>query len=166
MGGSNYSKTARVVICQNCGCEFNNFYHKKIIKSCSRKCHSELSGKTKRITFEGRRKIKPTISGCRQVAINNKLSCYICGENRPYLLECHHIDGDRSNNYDFNLMYLCANCHGCMHLICRFKNDKHELFYSNRYLSNDALIEMATGKKNVLEEYYGLQSCINESSLE
>lgn len=42
--------------------------------------------------------------------------CYECGirkvwNNKPIIVELHHIDGDRYNNLLDNLTFLCPNCH-------------------------------------------------------
>lgn len=41
--------------------------------------------------------------------------CEQCGleiwNNQPIPLEAHHIDGDRCNNLESNLLLLCPNCH-------------------------------------------------------
>lgn len=35
--------------------------------------------------------------------------------NKPIPMECHHIDKDRTNNGEDNLMLLCRNCHFFIH---------------------------------------------------
>lgn len=42
--------------------------------------------------------------------------CSSCPENRYYLLNVHHIDGNRKNNIDSNLEVVCCNCHALRHL--------------------------------------------------
>lgn len=41
--------------------------------------------------------------------------CELCGitcwNEKPIVLEVHHIDGDRTNNFINNLLLLCPNCH-------------------------------------------------------
>lgn len=41
--------------------------------------------------------------------------CEVCGiflwNEKPIILEVHHIDGDKKNNSDKNLQLLCPNCH-------------------------------------------------------
>lgn len=41
--------------------------------------------------------------------------CEICGitewNNKPISLQCHHIDGDHTNNQLSNLLLVCPNCH-------------------------------------------------------
>ncbi len=41
-----------------------------------------------------------------------KGSCYFCGGNNSVI---HHIDCDRSNNSENNLVELCKNCHFRLH---------------------------------------------------
>ena len=45
-----------------------------------------------------------------------KNECEICGQkpthnNKPLMLQCHHVDGHRHNNTFNNLQILCPNCH-------------------------------------------------------
>jgi len=59
--------------------------------------------------------------------VNKKLSkkerCEICGYNKA--LEIHHINGNRKNNSEDNLIVLCRNCHWLIHheneKICKHK---------------------------------------------
>jgi hypothetical protein len=44
------------------------------------------------------------------------LGCWGCGEQRPYVLLVHHIDGDRNNNVASNLEVVCGTCHMLRHL--------------------------------------------------
>ena len=52
-----------------------------------------------------------------------KERCEICGYSRA--LEIHHIDRDRENNSEDNLIVLCRNCHWLVHRgvkkICKHK---------------------------------------------
>ena len=42
--------------------------------------------------------------------------CETCGwDNRPEVLQVHHIDRDRKNNNTDNLKVLCPNCHAIEH---------------------------------------------------
>lgn len=43
--------------------------------------------------------------------------CVICGrKDRGYRRHIvHHIDGDRFNNFPYNLATLCSGCHGCVY---------------------------------------------------
>lgn len=44
--------------------------------------------------------------------------CSDCGYSEvPAILVGHHVDGDRSNNCDENLVALCPNCHAIRHLV-------------------------------------------------
>lgn len=42
--------------------------------------------------------------------------CIGCKEKRKYLLQSHHIDGDKSNNNPTNIEIVCSNCHIVRHL--------------------------------------------------
>lgn len=46
-------------------------------------------------------------------------NCHDCGETRYYLLVVHHINKNRAQNEEDNLVTLCLNCHGMRHLIVR-----------------------------------------------
>lgn len=44
--------------------------------------------------------------------------CNDCGYDEvPAILQGHHIDGNRRNNSDDNLICLCPNCHAIRHLV-------------------------------------------------
>ena len=45
-----------------------------------------------------------------------KPHCVDCKEDRKFLLNIHHIDGDRQNNIKENLEIVCGNCHIKRHL--------------------------------------------------
>lgn len=42
--------------------------------------------------------------------------CFICGRSgRAVSMDLHHIDGDRTNNSNTNLVTLCTSCHQRIH---------------------------------------------------
>lgn len=55
-----------------------------------------------------------------------------CGISEKYLLQIHHMDGNKNNNSPNNLEIVCANCHVKRHLK---KNKKGELVYHPRSLT-------------------------------
>lgn len=67
----------------------------------------------------------------------NETTC-ICGENKKYLLQIHHIDGNHNNNKPENLEIVCANCHIKRHLKL---NKKGEYVYHPRSLTNRELLK-------------------------
>lgn len=55
-------------------------------------------------------------SGYRRKALERSRSCAICGYDKSVdALVAHHIDMDRTNNAEVNLVVLCANCHVILH---------------------------------------------------
>lgn len=54
--------------------------------------------------------------------------CEACGLSewmeKKIPLECHHIDGDRTNNSLINLQLLCPNCHAQTH---NYRNQKRDM---------------------------------------
>lgn len=48
--------------------------------------------------------------------------CELCGEEKKFILQIHHKDGNRKNNKKNNLKILCPTCHSLHHL--EEKNEK------------------------------------------
>lgn len=46
---------------------------------------------------------------------NKKFRCLVCPERRKGILEMHHLDNNKKNNKEENLIYLCANHHRALH---------------------------------------------------
>lgn len=84
--------------------------------------------------------------------------CYMCGESRKYLLDIHHLDGNKLNNIDMNIIPLCKKCHAIMHL----SFDKRGIVYGCKKLSTDELIEKVTGIKDFIKSYKGFKSAISD----
>ena len=103
------------VICKECGKCFqrkkfgvneNNF--------CSRSCSNTHSNK--KCVGELARNFKHGNSMYRYVALKKYPSvCMVCGFDKDYAIEVHHIDKNRKNNNIENLKVLCANCHLGIH---------------------------------------------------
>jgi len=61
-----------------------------------------------------------------------------CGESKIYLLQIHHIDGNKKNNIQSNLEVVCSNCHVKRHL----KKDKRgNWVYHPKTLTDRSLLE-------------------------
>lgn len=113
-----------IVICFNCGkriettpSKLKNSKHG--FHFCGRKCKEEsqsLKGNCPDIrpphygTSEGRELYKNLIKNTKNPVCNG------CGEDTDFLLQVHHIDGNRNNNVEENLEIVCANCHVKRHL--------------------------------------------------
>jgi len=101
--------------CKECGKDFkrrkcevveNNF--------CSRSCSNTHSNKKN--VGEFARNFKHGNSIYRGTALKEYPNvCMICGFNKEYAIEIHHIDKNRSNNDIKNLAVLCSNCHSGVH---------------------------------------------------
>lgn len=64
----------------------------------------------------GSRREKPTMLHRALLERGRPYRCALCGNSgvwldQPLRLEIDHIDGDYHNNEDWNLRFLCANCH-------------------------------------------------------
>lgn len=67
--------------------------------------------------------------------------CEICGYcTHTEAIQVHHIDADRSNNADDNLVVICSNCHSIIHTRAR----KHMSTYADK-------------KEGIISEFYTLQ---------
>ena len=76
---------------------------------CSRRCsnvvHRTLAGKKNYV-----------VRGFAQTIVRlGTLACEKCGFSNPDGLTVHHIDKNRSNNRDDNLITLCGTCHALQH---------------------------------------------------
>lgn len=109
----------RVLVCQNCGKEFNYEYgHKK--KFCADQCRQE---------FKHKKAYQKILNGDESIMHSDYMPryfkediikeqngvCAICGispewNNKPLVFILDHIDGDASNNKRDNLRCICPNC--------------------------------------------------------
>jgi len=69
--------------------------------------------------------------------------CQICDCDDEEVLETHHIDGNRNNNAQENLMTLCCNCHMKIH---------HRNFYLNKKIPTKREIFNDERLKEILNE--------------
>lgn len=106
-------------ICELCGIEFSG-YHSKNRKFCSQKCfHNYCIGKNHPnwrggiSTYEYTKEFNNSLK--RYIAMRDNYTCQICGrkleENENYFFDVHHIDYDKTNSNEENLIYLCRACH-------------------------------------------------------
>ena len=103
------------VSCKECGVEF------KRLKSsvgenvfCSQSCAN--TNTNKKMIGSNSRNYTYGESSYRSYARRFKgNSCEICGFDKEYAIEVHHIDKNRKNNNIENLKVLCANCHLGVH---------------------------------------------------
>ena len=106
---------------------------------CNRKC------KEKAQSFKGNcPEIRPSHYGTsllegakksfRKYAEN--LECIGCGEKKSYLLQIHHIDGNKLNNIKSNFEVVCSNCHIKRHL---FKKENDWVYWPKALTSRNLL---------------------------
>lgn len=76
---------------------------------CSRECYNLRS--------DAIRRLKRGTTFWRNLLNGSKCEC---GEDRVYLLQIHHVDGNHHNNSKNNLEIVCPTCHTKRHL----KKDK------------------------------------------
>jgi hypothetical protein len=104
-------KSLKTNLCQNCGKELKNIYA-KFCKKCM-----ELGERNHRF-IDGRSHIDyPEVwnkSLKRQIMERDKFTCQYCGKY-PTKLCVHHIDCNKQNCKEDNLIALCRKCHGQIH---------------------------------------------------
>lgn len=104
------------VECKECGIKFSR--RKGELKSENVFCSSSCSNThtNKKLIGSKARNFKHGKSMYRDLALKHKpCCCEICGFDKDYAIEVHHIDRDRSNNHISNLMVVCSNCHSGIH---------------------------------------------------
>jgi len=100
------------VTCVTCNKEFSVIEREKLFPSkqryfCSRNCANSVGGKTKAEKYNHR-------GHYRDIAFQlHGKSCLICGFDK--VVEVHHIDENRKNNTNENLVPLCPNHHMMIH---------------------------------------------------
>ena len=103
------------VSCKECGKTFNRQRHaigENVF--CSKSCSNAHSNR--KHTGPNARNFKHGKSMYRDLALSKyQKVCMICGCDKEYAIQVHHIDGDRSNGSIDNLAVLCANCHLGVH---------------------------------------------------
>ena len=91
----------------------NKFTKSSKYKFCSNKCQKILDKQNLYIQIQKnqlsswrsiRKYLVETIGHCQECGINE-------WNNKNIVLECDHIDGDKSNNVLSNARLLCPNCH-------------------------------------------------------
>lgn len=105
--------------CTTCGkkIEVTKYRHTKNEEYyCSRDCYNNRRKKNLK-------RLKRKTSYYQNLLINSKCNC---GENKYYLLQIHHIDGNHNNNIEDNLEIVCANCHIKRHL--KFDKDNRFIY--------------------------------------
>ncbi len=92
--------------CQQCGKDFvirrSPFGGYRGRKYCSDECRHQSQ-------------ITSRVHVSRNILKARKSCCELCGLVEPEILEVHHIDRNRRNNRDDNLLLICPNCHRKIH---------------------------------------------------
>lgn len=132
------------LICANCKKDFERAESKTKSAShgfhfCSRQCKEmaqSLSGSIAEIrpNHYGTGNNKGEIE---RFFLNESYKGCECGEKRSYLLQVHHIDGNKRNNNRENFEIVCGNCHIKRHLMK--VND--EWVYWPKFLTPRELLE-------------------------
>lgn len=131
-----YDKGKKQIYCVNCG--------KKLVKKqwkyCNQNCQHEYKHKKyierwKNGEEDGLSKGKKYISGHIVRYLHKKYDnkCAECGWDKKNayvdkcMLDIHHIDGNRKNNKEENLILICPNCHSLTgnYRYINGKNRKH-----------------------------------------
>lgn len=86
------------------------------------------------VGFDGYPQNWAAISMRRRAAVNFKCErCGIALSDRQDLLQVHHIDRDKENNEDYNLIVLCVICHskqdGHAHLLFSVSSESLEYLH-------------------------------------
>lgn len=80
-------------------------------RTCSNKWHGlEFVGEKHHNWIDGRFAYKNILLKTRI-----KAECFLCGNKNAQVLVAHHIDQNRKNNSQKNLIWLCRNCHHLVH---------------------------------------------------
>ena len=123
---ANKSKQTKVTVqCSWCSQDFfrrpsrlDNKVSKSGLYFCCRKCKDEAQ------KLGGIEEIMPPHYGTgtphyRELFSEEELICARCGYDEfKSCVDIHHIDGNRKNNDESNLIPLCSNCHCAYHRNC------------------------------------------------
>lgn len=117
--------------CSTCGkvtLKSKSLSNRNALNYCSRECYNLRSTAIKRLKRETE----------YWKNILNSSSC-VCGVNKFYLLQIHHIDGNHHNNDKTNLEVVCANCHVKRHLK---QNKEGNWIYHPKSLTDRTLLNL------------------------
>lgn len=108
-----------IVTCNSCGKEVAKRAYELRSKSgnyyCSTSCAATVNNTLVRLGVSHPNFKEGKASYRRKVLVSRINQCNDCGNPDIRVLEVHHIDENRSNNLDENLVLLCANCHKIRH---------------------------------------------------
>jgi hypothetical protein len=134
----------KIVTCENCGKPFSkkeNLINRSIHNYCSKKCYGEHRQGKNNIMWKGGISFEPysplfndTLK--KQIRDRDYHICQMCGidENATFRkLDIHHIDYDKQNNNQENLIALCINCHGKVH----FDRDDWKIYFKSRKFTGE-----------------------------
>jgi endogenous inhibitor of DNA gyrase (YacG/DUF329 family) len=110
-------------------------------KYCSTKCKISALAENRRQRYKDKRVFGKwtDYKELKKYLINKHKSCQKCGwRDEIGVLEGHHIDENRKNNKEENLLLLCPNCHSIEHYknkTGQFKNNLGKKYATNNQRS-------------------------------
>lgn len=130
--------------CPNCNKIFKVKYEiRKVQKFCSTSCRSSYHNKGKNnpmyVHGEAKRKYPIEFYKIRDYILNRDgYSCKKCGIADQELYDVHHIDFNKFNNNENNLITLCKQCHSKCHgtLLNRKESKKYYTNFMIEYLKS------------------------------
>ncbi|MFM2269868.1 MAG: hypothetical protein RL757_3309 [Bacteroidota bacterium] len=116
---------------------------------------------------EKNRRIDPSYKQKIRLLKEAEYCCPFCGYSESDELQFHHIDEDRSNTIDENLIAICPNCHVALHAgkitseqVIKKKSDVKMTKLFNKKQEKEMKIN---NKKNVVNQFNGNNNVINFS---
>ena len=111
-----FSWKSKEVKCKGCG----RIRPHKAFGLCAG-CHTRLHHYDKTLAYNAKKKHNISLEKLREIT---KI-CASCGFDK--LITLHHLDGNRENNDDKNLVGLCPNCHKMVHTYQYYAEVKEKL---------------------------------------
>lgn len=98
------------VICKNCG-RLRNHHSYGLCNTCN----TRLNHYDTVLSYNAKKQFNLDLKTYKELT----KACICCGFNK--IVELHHLDSDKKNNFKENLVPLCPNCHKMIHSHAYFK---------------------------------------------